>query len=327
MPTTDPSSVPLRRRLAAACLASVLVIGAGALGGSAAWAQQNPGDVPPELVIDESGWLGNAFLDVDGSFSHCAIGRDYSEEMEVLFLMGGDAQLNMIVSNTGFELTEGQEVNLRFRLDTVVNVEIPAPAVARQSVLIRIGNNPDVFQALRRGNQVELSGQGISTVRIPLTGTFNALPRLRACYDRARQLAADGTDLTQFVDMASLPEGVPQPGGTPQPDAPVEGATLLPEPAPRSLMPAQSLVGMMAAAGLPIGAFVNPERIPLDEMDAAYMWVSEAGLTGVLHQRPRGRSIRIDEFADYYMGIFGSVCDGSFALDMREAITDRKSVV
>lgn len=262
-------------------VALTALLAVGCLGGLPPASAQ---EMPAAFTIDTAGWEGGAVGEpTTGQFSHCGISRDYDNGISLVFSMGLGYDTSMLLIQPDWQLEEGQEQEVRLRIDTVVDGTGPAIAVASNVLLIPLGTEAELLEVLKRGSTMTLTvSEG--EFRFPLTGTMASLTAMRDCVDAARELIA---------------EAQAQAGGP---------MAMAPQPAPATLgMTLGGLRGLLDAAGLDAGDSVR------------FLW-RVGPVVGGLHQQPRmSEEVEIDTFADSYIQLLRVRCPGDLTVEPQPA--------
>lgn len=275
--------LPHRAPGRATALAAVAALGWFAVAPPAA---AQPAEMPPEFTIETSGWEGGAVGEPGtGQFSHCGISREYNNGVTLIFSLGLSYDTNIVLTQPDWALEEGQEQEVRLRVDQTIDGTGPAIAVAPTVLFIPLGEDDQILEVMKRGSTLTLDlSEG--SFQFPLTGTLNALTAMRDCVDTAHEL------------IAAAPQ---------QAQAGFGAAATTPAPASSFGMTLGGLRGLLDAAGLDAG-------------DSLRFFWRLGTVIGGLHQQPRlSEAVEIDAFADSYMALLAARCPGDLISDVQPA--------
>lgn len=277
-------------RLLLAGLAAPALFAAAALPAAA----QPTAEPPPEFTIaTEQGWEGGAVgFPNTNRFSHCGIQRPYDNGITLVFNTNPLNQTTIALQNPEWSFAEGDSQEIDLRIDETLGGSAQAVAGGPEVLVIPIGEDGQVIEALRRGNVLYLdTDQG--NFEFPLTGTFNALAELAACVDRARELAEAA------AAAAPPPPSVANPGDPPLANNAVRRG--------QGPMTVDSLAGLLRAAGFQEFRIIDPAQIPDSALDLAHVWTLDPVLAGV-HQRPLNANADLPAFTAEYAQAILSFC-------------------
>lgn len=231
-----------------------------------------PAEAPPEFTIDTAGWTGGAQIQ-EGRFLNCSVSRRYDNGLTLIVGMNGRYDINLGLLNPQWTLAEGAETRARVQVDGAFDKTYPAVPAGPQVMVTAVGQDEALFERLRRGSRLTVTIDQDSH-QFALTGTAASLGAVRACVDRARQLA-----------------GQP-PGGAGQ---------------QRGTLTAQQMAGLLRQAGIENVRFAVPADLP---PGVAQLWMLEdPEVQGGVHQRPReDEQIRIDDFAEAFIEVVAESC-------------------
>lgn len=280
---------PRRRltgRLAAALAAPLALL--------PATAHAQPAEAPPEFSIEtEQGWEGGAVgFPNTNRFSHCGIQRAYDNGITLVFNTNPLNQTTIALQNPDWTFAEGDSQEIELQVDEMLGGSAQAVAGGPQVLVIPIGEDQQVIEALRRGNVLYLATEQ-GNFEFPLTGTFDALAELRACVGVARELAEAA------AENAPPDAAAPNPG-----DPPLASNALRPGQGP---MTVDSLAGLLRAAGFQDFRIIDPAQIPDSALELAHVWTLDPVLAGV-HQRPLNANADLAAFTEDYTQAILSFC-------------------
>jgi len=258
---------------------------------------------PDEFTISVQGWTGGPFGREDPrQFSHCGVSRGFPNGVTVAFQMNASFQTTLGLRSENWELEQDDGSVVRLSVDDDFQRQFPVVAAAPQVAVIPLGTEPEVIDALRLGRELTItfsdwqSFQAGDTLNFPLTGTSASLRQLRQCVETANRLIA--------ADPEAMGEG--------------EGEAA-PTPADR-MMTIEGLASLLNAAGFENVELLDPEAVPQNALELRFVWRVD-GITGALHQEPRGRDIAIDAFATRYLDLLAATCAGGFEPEVGETET------
>ncbi|MEM7443627.1 MAG: hypothetical protein AAF414_09895 [Pseudomonadota bacterium] len=253
-------------------------------------------DVPPEFVINQSGWEGGARARSEaGEFSHCDVRRIFDGQRMLIVSLNRRNEINIGLVDPNFEFTPQTGTSaVVMQIDSDISARIPAAPGGDTILVLAAGQSDELIEALRRGNVMALQTE-YGNFQFPLTGTFNAFAALRDCIRVANEILPPEPTLEELA--ANGPPGIGR----------------------------AAMATLLQAAGIE-GALIVPEdQLPDDEMELSQVWLI-GDVVGGLHQsRRETATIEIDTFVEDYLEILGERCIGTFdaAPAETEIIDDR----
>lgn len=240
-------------------------------------------DVPPQFIINQSGWEGGARARSEaGDFSHCDVRRAFNGDQVLIVSLNRRNEINIGLVDPSFEFTPSTGTSaVVLQVDRRLNARVPAAPGGEDILVLAAGDTPELLDALRRGNAMLLETE-YGVFEFPLSGTFAAFGALIDCIALANQILPPEPEPTQI-------EG----------DGPQRIGT-------------NAMAALLQAAGVEGALLVPQEQLPVDEMELTQIWLV-GEVVGGLHQRDRTTAdIEIQGFVDDYLGILGDRCDGEF---------------
>lgn len=260
-----------------------LLAGAAFLATSAPTGEAAAQDVPPQFIINQSGWEGGARARSEaGDFSHCDVRRAFNGDQVLIVSLNRRNEINIGLIDPSFEFTPSTGTStVALQVDRRLNARIPAAPGGEDILVLAAGDTPELLDALRRGNVMFLETE-YGAFEFPLSGTFAAFGALIDCIEVANQILPPEPEPTEV-------EG----------DGPQRIGT-------------NAMATLLQAAGIEGALLVPQEQLPVDEMELTQIWLI-GDVVGGLHQRDRtSGSIEIQGFVDDYLGVLGDRCDGEF---------------
>lgn len=246
------------------------LVSAALLGTPAAAQQDAPQNVPPEFTINTSGWSGGAQIQ-DGRFLSCSVQRPYDEGRALFLALNPRYDINLGILNPAWELKEGERATARVKVDGSYQKDFPAVPAGPKVMVIPVGADGQLFELLRRGAKLSVAVND-QNFEFALTGTAASLNAVRACVDKARELAGE-------------PVG---------PQAAQAGISR------------EAMAALLERAGVKGVKFVRHEDLP-DGVVQGWV-VGEDVLGGVVQQQRPGREVQIDDFADEFISAVAENC-------------------
>lgn len=240
-------------------------------------------DIPPEFVINQSGWEGGARARSEaGDFSHCDVRRAFDGDRILIVSLNRRNEINIGVVDPAFEFTPSTGTStVVLEIDQRLSARVPAAPGGAAILVLAAGDTPELMDGMRRGNVMTLETE-YGSFQFPLTGTFNAFGALIDCITVANEI------LPPEPERAELEGGGPPGIGR------------------------NAMATLLQAAGIEGALLVPPEQLPDDDMELSQIWLV-GDVVGGLHQRQRDSGqIEIGTFVDDYLQILGGRCQGEF---------------
>jgi hypothetical protein len=129
-----------------------------------------------------SGWSMGAYTnDQTGRFSHCAASAQYRNGLLLLFSVTESFQWSIGFSNQDWNLRQGREVDVDFRIDGGRNHSIRANAVTNRLLRGRLPDSVELFNQFRLGLRMVVSLNDNAPVTFNLTDTNVMLTEILQC--------------------------------------------------------------------------------------------------------------------------------------------------
>jgi hypothetical protein len=277
--------------------AAALAAGAASLGPALtamstapAAAQQQDG----EFMIQVDGWRGGPFArDETGTYAGCRVHKVFDRGLVLVVGTSPEFQSELAILNESWTLEPGSETVARLSVDGAVQRQLAAVAAGPQALVIPVGEDEELYQALRRGSVLTVETD-LGQMQFPLSGTARSLSALRQCVERTNELLARNPEAAQPAGEAST----------------------------RRAMPIDGLVSLLVEAGLEDLGLMLPEAVPDNALNLRFVWRTgpeDAPVIGGLHQAPRGEEVAIDGFAEAYLNTLRAFCPEGFSADLDEA--------
>ncbi len=139
---------------------------------------------------DVSGWKIGAYTYNDtGKFSHCAMTAKFRSGITMVFAISHNLTWRAIWAHPDWKLTRGEKVEVTFSVDGGAGRQTMATARTTNSVTAELPDSADLFDSLRKGNQLTVYAQG-NRYDFVLDGTHAALTETIACARNGGQPAA-----------------------------------------------------------------------------------------------------------------------------------------
>lgn len=262
---------------------TMLAAGLALLAGVALMGDVQAQDIPPEFVINQSGWQGGARARSEaGEFSHCDVRRAFEGDRILIVSLNRRNEINigLIDPTFEFEPTTGTSA-VRIQIDQSLNARVPAAPGGQSVLVLAAGDSDQLMEALRLGNVLVLETE-YGTFQFPLSGTFNAFGALRDCIAVANQILPPEPDREELA--ANGPPGIGR----------------------------NAMATLLQASGIEGALLVPEDQLPDDEMELSQIWLV-GEVVGGLHQRQReSGQIEIEAFVEDYLTILGARCQGEF---------------
>ncbi|WP_119168943.1 hypothetical protein [Algihabitans albus] len=165
--------------------------------------------------FEVAGWVGGAYAEDDGRFSHCSLGATYNSDITLVFLMD-DAGLYLMLGKPGWRLPLGEQYQLTLRVDQSWQRQLPGLVTGEAELTIPIGDDADALRSLKQGRFLGMDARHES-FGFKLEGTMKALSLLERCVERRLYAGS----LNPFGGPGEGPgEGTANPFGPVAPGAP-----------------------------------------------------------------------------------------------------------
>lgn len=127
-------------------------------------------------------WIGGAYSDDSGGFSHCTISAEYRDGSTLMFSIAKTRTWAMGVYDTKLKVETGKAYPVTFAVDNFGKRRVDAQAIAPHQVLLALAEDDALFDEFRKGYRLTMV-TGKRTWRFQLQGTADALTRLKECAD------------------------------------------------------------------------------------------------------------------------------------------------
>ena len=129
-------------------------------------------------------WDGTAFTSDDtGEFSHCAVYASYRNGSTLYFSYEAAESWYLSVSNDSWSLTEGDNYEIKFKIDRRGEIEGTGIALANDQIGLPVEADHPFVGQVRRGNQLTITLQDQDYV-FELSNSNRAMNAAQACVRR-----------------------------------------------------------------------------------------------------------------------------------------------
>jgi len=137
-----------------------------------------------------AGWDMGVFTnDSTGRFSHCAASAQYRNGLLLLFSVSDKYEWSIGFSNTEWNLREGREIGLDFKIDGGRVYTVRGVAVSNRLVRGRLPDSVELFNQFRQGYRMVVSLNDNAPVTFNLTDTNPMLTEILQCAKRYKDYA------------------------------------------------------------------------------------------------------------------------------------------
>lgn len=260
---------------------------------------------PSHAAVVESfrlgGWNGNAYTDdASGRFDTCVAAADYRSGITLYVQVDTTYSWAIGFSAPTWNLTEGQEIPLQYRIDRGSWQQGTGIAVNKTLVRMQMPNDGYLVKRFRRGNVLYVY-DGAYNYDFRLTGTSKLMARLARCVktNSARYGANPGMGSAKATPSSPSPT---QPGGT---AAPASDPQL-------AIEATQVLFNVMAQSGIS-GLKLIPDGQREDDLNGLHAVAANDARTVVAHIFPPGSYNSEQELMSMSIADSAKNCEGSFS--------------
>lgn len=266
------------------------------------------------------GWTGSAFTDdTSGLFSTCVASAAYRSGITLYVQVDTTYNWAIGFSSPGWDLKEGADIALRYRIDRGKWQQGIARATSKTLARMQMPPESYIITRFRRGRTMYVS-DGTNNYEFRLTGTSRLMARLAKCVDQniARYGAAPG--------MGDVAASNPQ-GGLGQSKPAQDTSAPAAEPDPQLAVEAtQALFNLMGSTGLS-GLKLIPDGQREEDLDGLHAVAANDARTLVAHIFAPGSYQSEDELMSVVVADSQKKCaDGSFSSGSKRITQDGKQV-
>ena len=132
--------------------------------------------------LEIAGWVGGAYAEDDGSFSHCSLAATYNSDITLVFMMD-DAGLYLMLGKPGWQLPVGERYQLTLSVDSSWRQQVTGLVTGDAVLAIPLGQDPEALRRLKRGHLLDVDARH-ENFGFRLEGTMKALSLLERCVER-----------------------------------------------------------------------------------------------------------------------------------------------
>jgi hypothetical protein len=216
--------------------------------------------------FDVAGWVGGAYDDDSGHFSHCSVTSAYENGIWLYLQLYANGDFVVGLAKDGWSLGDGTSYTVEVAVDGGYRREAHADAYG-DSIFVDLDRAPDFYRAVQKGRVLTVTAAR-DDFTFDLTGTNAALNHLASC-------SLSYTGYSPIGDPFAAPKVTePRDEGGKKPST--EKAATKPGGNTKGIFDPDEVIDLLEQAEFPRAILLEESELPLFEDQTPFMaWISE----------------------------------------------------